>query len=214
MRSRRWRRCCARPCATGCTMRCPVVYGIEPHVILKDIWGLPDREVERTALWMADALIDAALREPGPTERRHGQAESPKRPVAKRAARRANAERASRGARPPQEARCPVIRPHGSTSSTTTGPAFPNIRRSSSTGPTPRRGRANATPTWSRGPTAARRASGSTSSRPPRPARRCSSTCTAATGAPWTSAARASWRRRSSTPAPWWCCPATSCVPP
>ena len=43
-----------------------VVYGIEPYVILKDIWGLPDREVERVALWMADALIDAALREPGP----------------------------------------------------------------------------------------------------------------------------------------------------
>jgi hypothetical protein len=42
-----------------------VVYGIEPYVILKDIWGLADREVERTALWMADALIDAALREPG-----------------------------------------------------------------------------------------------------------------------------------------------------
>jgi AcrR family transcriptional regulator len=40
-----------------------VVYGIESYVILKDIWGLPDREVERTALWMADALIDAALRE-------------------------------------------------------------------------------------------------------------------------------------------------------
>ena len=40
-----------------------VVYGIEPYVILKDIWGLPDREVERIALWMADALIDAALRE-------------------------------------------------------------------------------------------------------------------------------------------------------
>lgn len=42
-----------------------VVYGIEPYVILKDIWGLPDREVERTALWMADALIDAALRDSG-----------------------------------------------------------------------------------------------------------------------------------------------------
>jgi AcrR family transcriptional regulator len=42
-----------------------VVYGIEPYVILKDIWGLPDREVERVALWMADALIDAALREAG-----------------------------------------------------------------------------------------------------------------------------------------------------
>jgi AcrR family transcriptional regulator len=40
-----------------------VVYGIEPYVVLKDIWGLPDREVERTALWMADALVDAALRE-------------------------------------------------------------------------------------------------------------------------------------------------------
>ena len=40
-----------------------VVYGIEPYVILKDIWGLADREVERTALWMANALIDAALRE-------------------------------------------------------------------------------------------------------------------------------------------------------
>jgi AcrR family transcriptional regulator len=40
-----------------------VVYGIEPYVILKDIWGLPNREVERIALWMADALIDAAMRE-------------------------------------------------------------------------------------------------------------------------------------------------------
>ena len=42
-----------------------VVYGIEPYVILKDIWGLPDREVDRIALWMADALIDAALRDAG-----------------------------------------------------------------------------------------------------------------------------------------------------
>ena len=40
-----------------------VVYGIEPYIVLKDIWGLPDREVEATALWMADALIDAALRD-------------------------------------------------------------------------------------------------------------------------------------------------------
>jgi AcrR family transcriptional regulator len=38
-----------------------IVYGIEPWVILKDIWGLPEREVQRVALWMADALIDAAL---------------------------------------------------------------------------------------------------------------------------------------------------------
>jgi AcrR family transcriptional regulator len=40
-----------------------VVYGIEPYTVLKDIWGLGDREVERTALWMADALVDAALRQ-------------------------------------------------------------------------------------------------------------------------------------------------------
>lgn len=40
-----------------------IVYGIEPYIILKDIWGLRDREVERIALWMADALIDAALRD-------------------------------------------------------------------------------------------------------------------------------------------------------
>ncbi|MGR4870218.1 TetR/AcrR family transcriptional regulator [Variovorax sp. LARHSF232] len=45
-----------------------VVYGIEPYVILKDIWGLPDREVERIALWMADALIDAALRDAGASQ--------------------------------------------------------------------------------------------------------------------------------------------------
>lgn len=40
-----------------------LIYGIEAYVILKDMWGLADRELERTALWMADALIDAALRE-------------------------------------------------------------------------------------------------------------------------------------------------------
>ncbi len=32
-------------------------------MVLKDIWGLPDREVERIALWMADALIEAAQRD-------------------------------------------------------------------------------------------------------------------------------------------------------
>ena len=40
-----------------------IVYGIEPYIILKDMWGLPDREVERIALWMADALVNAAVRE-------------------------------------------------------------------------------------------------------------------------------------------------------
>ena len=45
-----------------------VVYGIEPYVVLKDIWGLGDREVERIALWMADALVDAALRDAAAAE--------------------------------------------------------------------------------------------------------------------------------------------------
>ena len=50
-----------------------VVYGIEAYVVLRDIWGLGDREVERIALWMADALIDAALRESAqkPIDRLH-----------------------------------------------------------------------------------------------------------------------------------------------
>ena len=46
-----------------------VVYGIEPYVILKDIWGLRDREVEQIAVWMADALIDAAIRDAAPRPR-------------------------------------------------------------------------------------------------------------------------------------------------
>ena len=51
-----------------------VIYGIEPYMILKDIWGLPDREVERIALWMADALIDAALAESAPRRTSNGSA--------------------------------------------------------------------------------------------------------------------------------------------
>jgi AcrR family transcriptional regulator len=42
-----------------------VIYGIEAYVILKDIWGVGDRQLERTVLWMADAMIDAALRDAG-----------------------------------------------------------------------------------------------------------------------------------------------------
>jgi len=40
-----------------------VVYGIETWMVLKDIWGLSDRAVDRVALWMADALVAAAMRE-------------------------------------------------------------------------------------------------------------------------------------------------------
>ena len=45
-----------------------IIYGIEPYVVLKDIWGSRDREVEEIARWMVDALIDAALREVTPDE--------------------------------------------------------------------------------------------------------------------------------------------------
>lgn len=40
-----------------------IVYGIEPYIVLKDIWGLADREVERVAMWMAEALLEQALRD-------------------------------------------------------------------------------------------------------------------------------------------------------
>ena len=39
-----------------------VIYGIEAYAILRDMWGLPDRELERTMMWMVDALVDASLK--------------------------------------------------------------------------------------------------------------------------------------------------------
>jgi hypothetical protein len=48
-----------------------VVYGIEPYMVLKDIWGLPDQEVERIARWMADALVEAALRDAAAAKPQH-----------------------------------------------------------------------------------------------------------------------------------------------
>lgn len=40
-----------------------VLYGIEAYTILKDMWGLGEREIEKTLLWMVDALIDASVAE-------------------------------------------------------------------------------------------------------------------------------------------------------
>jgi AcrR family transcriptional regulator len=42
-----------------------LVYGIEPYVVLKDIWGLESRDVEGISRWMADAVIAASLAEIG-----------------------------------------------------------------------------------------------------------------------------------------------------
>jgi AcrR family transcriptional regulator len=38
-----------------------VIYGIEAYVVLRDIWGAGDREIEAIARWVADALVDRAL---------------------------------------------------------------------------------------------------------------------------------------------------------
>jgi hypothetical protein len=40
-----------------------VVYGIEAYVVLRDIWGAQDREIQAIARWIADALVEAALRD-------------------------------------------------------------------------------------------------------------------------------------------------------
>ena len=47
-----------------------LLYGIEPYVILKDIWACDNEEIGRIALWMATALLrqaerDSAERPPG-----------------------------------------------------------------------------------------------------------------------------------------------------
>ena len=179
-----------------------VVYGIEPYMILKDIWGLPDREVERIALWMADALIDAAQRDAAVAA-----AAVPKvRAVAGAKAGGGQRLVARMSERPPRPSRPRRRSPrrNGSTRSTTTAPASPSICRSSRSGPTDRPRPAPRCRPRSTSPTAATPASGSTCSRPRRRARRCWSTSTAATGARSTSATPRSSRRRSSPPAPWW----------
>jgi AcrR family transcriptional regulator len=40
-----------------------VIYGIEAHVVLRDIWGASDGEIEGTVRWIAEALVDRALLE-------------------------------------------------------------------------------------------------------------------------------------------------------
>jgi AcrR family transcriptional regulator len=42
-----------------------VIYGIEAYVVLRDIWGASDREIQAIARWVADALVDTALRDTG-----------------------------------------------------------------------------------------------------------------------------------------------------
>jgi AcrR family transcriptional regulator len=60
-----------------------LIYGIEPHIVLKDIWGANDREVEQTVLWMAEAIVSAALREAQTIAKVNGA--RPAKPAARRA---------------------------------------------------------------------------------------------------------------------------------
>ncbi len=39
-----------------------IVYGIEPHIVLRDIWQASDQDIENTSRWMVEALLDHALR--------------------------------------------------------------------------------------------------------------------------------------------------------
>ena len=50
-----------------------LVYGIEPYVVLKDIWGAKDREVEALSRWVLDAFVETALRQAAATPRRRGK---------------------------------------------------------------------------------------------------------------------------------------------
>jgi len=52
-----------------------VVYGIEAYVVLRDIWGARDREIQAIAAWIAESLVDAALRdaERGPKSARRAK---------------------------------------------------------------------------------------------------------------------------------------------
>lgn len=40
-----------------------LVYGIEPYVVLKDMWNANDRDVDSLTRWVVEALISAALQE-------------------------------------------------------------------------------------------------------------------------------------------------------
>lgn len=46
-----------------------IVYGIEPHIILKDIWGVKNKEVEAIVFWMVESMITATLTQAAPAEK-------------------------------------------------------------------------------------------------------------------------------------------------
>ena len=51
-----------------------LIYGIEPYVVLKDIWGASGREVETLSRWMLDAMVETSLRQAATPARRRSAA--------------------------------------------------------------------------------------------------------------------------------------------
>ncbi|TFZ02543.1 TetR/AcrR family transcriptional regulator [Ramlibacter henchirensis] len=96
----------SRPARARLHRALSVIYGIEAYVILRDIWACADRELEGTVMWMADALIDAALRESASPASRSGTREPVRANGSARAARAGSGARGARGAalRPAQAA--------------------------------------------------------------------------------------------------------------
>jgi AcrR family transcriptional regulator len=50
-----------------------LVYGIEPYVVLKDMWGATDREVEALSRWVLDAFVETALRQAAAKPQQRGK---------------------------------------------------------------------------------------------------------------------------------------------
>ena len=44
-----------------------LIYGIEPYVVLKDMWAAKDSEVSAVTRWVMEALLSAALKEANPS---------------------------------------------------------------------------------------------------------------------------------------------------
>jgi AcrR family transcriptional regulator len=58
-----------------------LLFGIEPYIVLKDIWGASNREVDTITRWMADALVEAALRDARRVEGHPRAAEARRQPA-------------------------------------------------------------------------------------------------------------------------------------
>ena len=57
-----------------------LLFGIEPYIVLKDMWAASNREVDEITRWMARTIVDAALRDAGAGRRRATLPPAPRRP--------------------------------------------------------------------------------------------------------------------------------------